>query len=233
MATKTALKEPKGRLVNHVYERLRRKVIALELKPGEFLDEKKLMEELGVGRTPLRESIVRLKTEGLIEGEPNKTPYVREVSLKDSLDLTEALLIVEKNVTFLAAQRITEPQLQALSEVNARMDKALKARKPWDINTLNHEFHGLIAQAGGNKCLHRVHQDIRNQVLRLSYLVLSIETRGSAARAAYYQELQHQHHALLDCLQRRELAKVERICADHIALFKDQMLNCTAGTQYL
>ena len=52
MATKTALKEPKGRLVNHVYERLRRKVIALELKPGEFLDEKKLMEELGSGGLP-------------------------------------------------------------------------------------------------------------------------------------------------------------------------------------
>src|SRR5690606_1073114 len=60
-------KNGRGRLVSHVYEVLKRKVITLELRPGEFLHEKRLMEELKVGRTPLRESILRLKVEGLVE----------------------------------------------------------------------------------------------------------------------------------------------------------------------
>lgn len=232
MAQKTAQVSRKGNTNARVYQALLKKVISLELKPGEYLDEKKLMEELKVGRTPLREGIMRLKVERLIEGEPNRTSYVKDISLKGTLDLIETLIIIERSVTFLAAQRIAEAQLQALSDTYARMDEAIKARNTWDINQINEEFHSVIAQASGNECLYQIHHNIRNQVLRLSHLVMSFEIHHPTALAVHCERIQQHHRAFVRCLQQRELTEIEKLCTDHIELLKQRMFNCTADTRY-
>jgi len=223
----------KGRLVARAYETLKRKVITLELKPGEYLDERELMDELKVGRTPLRESILRLKSEGMIEGEPNKSSHVKGVSLEGTMDLMEAMLVVEKNVTFLAAQRITPSQVEELRGIHEKLKAACEEGDAWEINSLNQDFHRVIAAACANKHLMGIHGNLRNEVLRLSYLVLRGDVRNSRSLANHYQLILDQHEHMIKCLDNHILDDIAELCVEHIRLAWDRMLNYLRDTVYL
>lgn len=229
----SATNNKKGKLVSHAYETLKRKVITLELKPGEYLDERKLMDELKVGRTPLRESILRLKSEGMVEGEPNKSSHVKDVSLKDTMDLMEAMLIVEKNVTFLAAQRITSSQIDELKAIHKKLKAACEDGNAWEINSLNRDFHRVIAAACANEHLTAIHGNLRNEVLRLSYLVLRYDVRNSRSLADHYQLIVEQHKRMIECLENHTLNGLEELCVEHIRLAWDRMLGYLQDTVYL
>lgn len=95
----------KGDLVDKAYSSLKKKIITQEIKPGEYLDEKVLMKELGVGRTPLRQAIILLKKDNFVEGQPNKSPYVKEFSIGEVKELFETLMIIEKNITYLWGEK--------------------------------------------------------------------------------------------------------------------------------
>jgi len=181
----------------------------------------------------LRESILRLKSEGMIEGEPNKSSYVRDVSLKGTMDLMEAVLIVEKNVTFLAAQRVTPAQIEELRAVHDTLTAACELGDAWDINSLNQDFHCLIASTCGNDHLCTVHRDLRNEVLRLSYLVLRYDVRNSRSLKEHYAIILEQHDRLLHHLEHHSLEGVEELCVEHIKLAWDRMLNYLRDTVYL
>ncbi len=226
-------KNGRGRLVSHVYEVLKRKVITLELRPGEFLHEKRLMEELKVGRTPLRESILRLKVEGLVEGEPNKSSYVKDISLPGTKDLVEALLIVEKNITYLAAQRATPAHVDRIREIEERLEEAVERENAWDINTLNFDFHEAIGRASGNKVLYQVHQNLRHQAQRLSYLAVDYKANQAPSLIDHYRQIVTQHREMIELIAAHDAAAIEPVSVAHVQLFKERILNYLNDTHYL
>ena len=95
-----------GDLVEKAYRALRKQIITNRLKPGEYLDEKKLISELSIGRTPLRQAFHLLKNENFVEWKPHRSPYIKELSIGEVRELFEALIIVEKNITYLFSQAI-------------------------------------------------------------------------------------------------------------------------------
>ena len=114
----------KSNLATQAYEILKKKIIKREIKPGEYLNEKVLMDETGVGLTPLRQAILLLKNEDLVESQPHRSAYVKDFSLEEVKELIEALVLLEKKITELSILRITAPELKRLKELLTLIDQA-------------------------------------------------------------------------------------------------------------
>lgn len=128
-------------------------VIRGALKPGALIEEAGEMERLGVGRTPLREALQRLAQEDLIEVVPRRGYFVTTISAAETVQIFEARLSMEIQAVRLAAERATP---EAIAAQRALMDEAragIDSRDPaWNLE-IDERFHGLIAQASGNRYL--------------------------------------------------------------------------------
>jgi len=213
----------KGYMAQEVYNRIKRKIITLELQPGEILNEKSLEHELGVGRTPLREALLTLKVEKFIDGTPNKPFYVKEISLKSVRDLFEALVPIEKIATSLAAQRMSEQGINELAGVNEKIDAAIEKKDYWELTNQNREFHRLITQASDNEYIGSIHENLRNQAERLSFLAISSDVQGESADE-HNEKIRDHHRRMLALLFERNAEELEKLAAEHVKLFQARVL---------
>lgn len=155
MATKST--QPQGTpalsLSERAYQELKHRILTLQLRPGAFLNELALSELLGIGRMPVHQAVHRLQSEGLVEVIPRKGLVIRPDSLKDMLSLLEARLAMEPNITALAAERATKEQVAALKKLVMESKKIVSQSERLSFMKLDRAFHGLIADAAGNKIL--------------------------------------------------------------------------------
>jgi DNA-binding GntR family transcriptional regulator len=217
------LKREKGFHVSYVYDEIKRRIITLDLKPGEVIDEKKLMIELEVGRTPIREAILMLKNENLIISFPNKSSYVKELTLKDVKDLSESLMAIEKLVTTLAAQRVTPKILEKIKKSESEVEEAVEQKDHWKIESRNRNFHQLISEACDNTFLFSVHENLRNQISRLSYLAFSKDMENNLSLDNHLSKIVDQHRKLIRCLEKKDSEKAGELSIDHILLFQNRI----------
>lgn len=223
----------KGDLVDQAYAALKKKILTVQIKPGECLDEKVLMEELGIGRTPLRQAILLLKNESFIGGQPNKSSYVREFSLEEVKEIFETLMIIEKNINHLAARRITDPELEEIRKVQNDIDHAIQERDFWEITARNFEFHHLIARASRNRFLGRTHRDIRMQAERLSYISVSREFQNNMSIDKHNKNISKQHHKLMEYLKKHDSKGIEVASVEHVDSFRGRILNHLMEISYV
>ncbi len=216
-------KEKKGYQTIRVYEEIKRRIITLELRPGEILEEKKLSAELGVGRTPVREALLLLKNENLVDSQPNKTAHVKEMDLKNVKDLLESLMQIEKITSTLAAQRVTRTQLTEIEKTHADLANALIRRDFWEIESKNLIFHHQIAKASDNEYLISIHKNLRTQAERISYLAISKEWENGPALDEHLQRINEHHNAILKCLREGDSEMIEKLTIEHIKLFQSRI----------
>src|SRR5207247_7827443 len=110
-------------------------IVSLELRPGAVIDERALMERLGIGRTPTREALRRLAQERLVEVYPRRGMFVTSVEIRDLASLTEVRSLLESHVARLAAQRATDEDRSALESL---LDE-LESRADLDTSELRSE----------------------------------------------------------------------------------------------
>lgn len=223
----------RGELVDNAYNILKKKIITQDIKPGEYLDEKILMKELGIGRTPLRQAIMLLKKDNFIEGQPNKSPYVKEFSLGEVKELFETLMIIEKNITYLAVLRVTDEEIKRIEAIQTDIDKAIQEKVFWKITDYNLRFHHIIALASKNRYLFEIHKNIRSQAERLSYIAVSQELETAAGIDKHNKRISAQHHELIKCLKERDTKQIEVTAIEHIKLFQNRILNSLIDLSYL
>ena len=215
----------RGSNTSQAYELLKKKIITLQIRPGEYLDEKGLMKEPKIGRTPLREAILLLKNEKLIEGQPNKPSFVKEITFKGVKDIMETLLIVERDVTCLAAQRIGSQQIGELKIIQTRIEKAIESRDSWEITSRNLDFHFLISSASDNEFFSQFHRITRNAAERLSYFSVSHEIQGTSSLESHIDSISREHQELLSALEAHDVSRTEALSIEHTKHFQDRILN--------
>ena len=143
-------------LTDRAYDAIKRRIICLDIPPGGAFTEHMMASELKLGKTPVREALMRLQREGLVEVNPRTGYRAAPVTLKDVKDLMALRVVLECEAAGLAAQEVSDPaQLRALDELcrvgydpndRATIERFLRA---------NTEFHVTIARAGANSRLAR------------------------------------------------------------------------------
>lgn len=113
-------------LKDSVYNSIRTKIITQKMRPGSRINEKQLMDEYEIGKTPLREVFIRLQFEGLIRRFPRSGTIVAPIDFGELREAAEIRVALEGLVAELAAKYITEPQLRALKKHIAELSKTAR-----------------------------------------------------------------------------------------------------------
>ncbi|MDR2156460.1 MAG: GntR family transcriptional regulator [Clostridiales Family XIII bacterium] len=133
--------------------KIREDILKENLPPGAKLIEKKLGEQYGVSRTPIREALRNLTAEGLVEWAPNRGVYVIGLSGGDVSDLFQLRKIHEVQATEWAVERIYKEELDALEESYEYMAFYTKREDTQKMRELNANFHRIIREASHNRLL--------------------------------------------------------------------------------
>lgn len=129
-----------------VYHRLRAALLGGEIESGERLVERKLAEKLGVSRTPVREAIRMLELEGLARHVPGLGSVKAELSAGVVLEIYSIRAVLEGLSARLAAERITDTDLNKLSDFCAQMDDCIAKEALGDLEVAHAEFHNLVSR---------------------------------------------------------------------------------------
>lgn len=210
----------RGSRADEAFARLRDMAIRYELRPGERLSEIELAEKLNVSRTPVREALNRLAQEGFLV--PSGRGFSRRMlEVKEIQDLYEARIGVEVECVRLAAQRVTEVQLD---EIESFLDESMRIPPDAPVTQLvelDEEFHRLIAAASGNSELSRLLGNLNERIRFIRWIYMEQVGRGNT---------QAEHRLLLIALRRRDVAECEAAVRMHVAKRSDQIVQAiTAG----
>src|SRR6218665_3563697 len=115
-------------LYEEVAELLRQRIFRRELEPGSWIDELKIAEEYGISRTPLREALKVLATEGLVTMKVRRGAYVTEVSEKDLADVYHLLALLEADAAGVVASKATDEELASLEALHKELEGAVDDR---------------------------------------------------------------------------------------------------------
>lgn len=201
-----------------VYSTLRDMAISYEFKPGERLSESELALRLGVSRTPVREALTRLVADGFLL--PASRGYMRrELDVKESLDLYEARVAVERECVRLAVERATDAQLD---EALAYLEQSQRVASDTPIRQLvdlDEGFHLRIADMAGNAELRRMLASLNERIRFIRWIDMESVGRDSTQR---------EHLEILRALRARDAHASERLMAEHIGLRREQIVEAIA-----
>jgi DNA-binding GntR family transcriptional regulator len=202
------------RLSEKAYHLIKEKIITLDLAPLSVIDEQTLREDLGLGRTPIREALHRLSAEGLVIIAPRRGMFVADISITDLVKIFEVRMAMEGYCARLAAKRCT-PALIAQMEETVR---ALEKTPPDDARGLmeiDERFHSLLYQAADNEFLADSLDRLHALSLRLWFLVL--DRLGDVWSAI------EQHRAIVEALQAGNPERAELLIKQHISDFQNEI----------
>jgi DNA-binding GntR family transcriptional regulator len=141
-------------LVQQAYENMRRRILDLEWTPGFTMLESQIAEELSMSRTPVREALIRLQEERLVEVRPRHGMRVLPVSSEDMRKIYEVLTSLESTAAALAAgQTASRDQLRELEAATSDMERAVDREDRMAWAQADERFHQLLVQLSGNEFL--------------------------------------------------------------------------------
>lgn len=195
--------------VERVYAALKREILTLALRPGEPLDEKRLSERFELSRTPVREALVRLTSEGLAVAVPHRGSIVAPIELSRAPAYFDALSLTQRAVTRLAARHHRSGGLAAAEALQASFADAVARSDVLAMIEVNRDFHVALAETGGNPYLTGFYARLLDEGRRM--LRLYYASFGDRLPGRYVEE----HGALLSAVRMRDEALAERLARDH------------------
>ncbi|MDK2822194.1 MAG: hypothetical protein PWQ67_92 [Clostridia bacterium] len=191
-----------------VFETLRDAIINQVLRPGERLMEIQLAEEMGVSRTPVREAIRKLELEGFVVMVPRRGAYVAGISMKDIHEVFEVRAALEALAASLAAERITEEELEEMERQLVKEAEETEANNLRSIVEIDTSFHDLLYKAARNERLIHFVNHLQEQLHRFR--------SASLARPGRSKTALEEHKKIVEALAERNGKLAEQLAREHI-----------------
>ena len=175
-------------LHDQVVSRVRDLITDGTLEPGARIKEGQLGAQLGVSRTPLREALKFLASEGLIELVAARGAIVRRFTAKDVRDMLDVLAVLESFAARLACRVASDEAIAGVRRMHDRMVERYEARDRLEYFHLNQQIHTAFLRLSGNATLEEAHASIQSRMKRIRY-VGNEEPRKWAAALAEHEEM--------------------------------------------
>jgi len=196
-------------------ELLRNAIVDGTLPPGRRLKEEELARSLGISRTPVREALVMLQAEGLVETAPNKGAIVRSHSADELDDLYQLRALLEGHVARRAASHATDELIGKLWASCERFDRLI-GDEVSDLVQENLMFHGLILEAAGSERLESIVRNVTElPLVYRSYIWYSEKQRRLSL---------HYHQQITRALGARDGERAELLMKEHVYEARDVLL---------
>lgn len=200
-----------------VYDRLRVKAIGHDFLPGERLNEVELAREFGVSRTPLREALNRLTTEGFLRSVPGKGFFFRELDPKEIFDLYELRAAIEVAAVRLAVQRASTEQLNALAKM-VEEGGTLEECPVQDLIAADEAFHTRLVELAGNSEMAKVVSNINARIQFVRWINVDKPTKRATHK---------DHRAVIQALRQRDAETCADLLQKHISRRLDEIIEAT------
>jgi DNA-binding GntR family transcriptional regulator len=196
-------------LYEDVADGLREQIFSKQIAPGSWLDEQLLAKQFGISRTPMREAIKVLASEGLITIKMRRGAYVTEVNRGDLEQIYTVLSLLESQAVKEVAIKASEDELNLLDSLHHRLEKAAADRDIEQFFEINSKFHELIQEIAGNRWMNGVIDDLRK--------VLKLHRRESLTSTGRIQNSLMEHREILKAILKRDQLAAEAAMRKHWA----------------
>ena len=199
-----------------VAEALREAIKEGLLAPGQRLMEIQLAEELGVSRTPVREAVRKLELEGYVVMMPRRGTYVANLSIRDVNDVFEIRTALDSLACGLAAERITEDELERLQRLLVMIGEHIEKGDMEKIVETDTRFHDLLYQASRNTRLVGIISNLREQLTRFRAASMSFPGR--------LKETLEEHKELVDAIAQGDVQAAKHAAEAHMEKAEQTLL---------
>ena len=191
-----------------VYRVLKEAIVKGSLEPGTKLLENKIAEEMHVSRTPVREAMQKLVTEGFIKTTPNQTMAVTEVSTEDVKEVLQIRGVLEGLAARIVAKKINKQEINELKTIVTKMSLYITKKDLLSYCKVDDEFHDLILNVCGNKWIIQIRDNLGSFIYRFRIKSLSVPGR-----------LKHsleEHRKIMESLKKHNSAEADRLSQIHM-----------------
>jgi DNA-binding GntR family transcriptional regulator len=199
-------------LSDRAYYELRKLIVSLELAPGSIVNERELMERLGLGRTPVREALRALAAEGLVEVYPRRGMFVSNVEVRDLAAVSELRVELEGFAARLAAERATDEERDTARGLLAELDRAAGEQDERLLIELDQRIHRHVYRLTHNAFLEKALNE--HFVLSLRIWFLALDRVPRLARAV------QEHRKLLKAIADGDGDRAASIMRLHVRGFE-------------
>ena len=197
-------------LADKAYHEIRGLIVSLTLAPGAVIDERELIERLGIGRTPVREALRRLAHERLVEVYPRRGMFVTGVDVRELARISEVREMLEPEAARLAAERATDVDREELAALLVELDAGGS-----ELIDLDERIHRAVYRAA--------HNDLLEATLE-QYYVLALRIWSIALDRAHELEAAvEEHRALLEAIQAGDGDRAAETMRAHVQSFEQAM----------
>lgn len=200
-----------------VYDLLRDEILNLQLPPGSPIDEVVLAERFGMSRTPIREALVRLSSDGLIDTLPNRSTMVSQIDFVNMHRFFDALVLMYRVTTQLAAKHHRSEDLATIRELQSAFAAAVQSQNALAMIATYAEFHLAVAEAGRNPYFTGLFKrllDEGRRILRLYY-----QSYDDRLPARFVEE----HDEIIAAIEARDLKRAEYLGREHAEQIVEQV----------
>jgi DNA-binding GntR family transcriptional regulator len=201
-----------------VLAEMRSRIIGGELGPGVSLSEIALAEKFGVSRTPVREALKQLETEGLVEIRPRVGSFVTTPSRREFIELFEMKELLEGAAARLLAQRGSVPELERLERNLVEADLAAARDDREQYAALVQEFHDLVILGADNDKLEAHYRMLMNQLAYARLVTTSLSQPGRIHLS------DQEHHRVLGAIRSKDGDSAERVMREHVRASKGALM---------
>ena len=198
-----------------IYQKLLAAIENGELRPGDRLLETDLAQRFGVSRTPIREAIRRLETDGLVAHKPRVGAMIRVLAQQEIVELYEMRIVLEATAAQMAAKHASKAEIHTLKTLNAQMMQV--AMDPYKVAMLNRKFHGCILSAARNRFLAQSHNSLSHALVLLGKTTLESSER--------VKDVVSQHDAIVEALQSVQPETAAKLMRTHMEASLEHRLN--------
>ena len=198
-----------------VYHEVKRQILFLELKPGQRLIENDIIEKMQIGRTPVREALLMLENEKLLQCEKKSGYFVKRLSLQEVYDYIEIRRLLEAHAVSLIIKRISPSEIQRLCQNIKDTEEALMNQEEKKIVQCESEFHTMLYAATKSDVFIDAISTLSDkfQWLRAIAFRNSENARRSIA----------QHSEILAAIEAHNEAGAQKLVVNHIELLEDSL----------
>ncbi len=222
MTKMNEIKQPAS--TEHVYSNIRKRILKLELEPGQKISENQMAEEYGVSRSIIHSAFVRLNQQGLLTVYPQRGTYVTQIDLKFIEDLLVLRSAVEKEAVYELFEELSmEKRQDLIGKLEANLEKQEEYRNAeiYDLNfqTLDSEFHKLICASVGRYRLVEMLGDLMLHIVRWRNFDVAFDKR--------MPNLIDQHRTIVEEMKTGNLARVQKAIAVHLETISEIRVRAT------
>lgn len=202
-----------------VYDALRVEILSLKLAPGALLDETTLSKRFGFSRSPIREALIRLGSEGLVVTLQNRTTIVAPVDIAQFPKYVDALTIAQRVNTRLAAELRNESDIQEIEAAQRDFVAAVASGDHLAMSATNKDFHMAIARAGKNAYMAAFYEKLLDEGRRILHLHFDYLERTRDGKL-----LTDEHQDMINAIRERDIERADRLAHEHTRQLRDNFL---------